>query len=195
MIWNSYLSEDIFLRNQVIFNFWISTSIGTVSEWGNPTNEKCVTENTGNPPQQGPWSDLNVVLHRLFCRDDLFHSTFGSFATSKTTTDPITQKSPYGTLLHESGHGIFNLSDEYDGDGGYWENSIAPNVYISKPGCEKEAPDNSVCREIHDTRFKKSYFTSDPANNDVMVDNGPPQALDLRRIKWLFDRCRHFGEC
>jgi hypothetical protein len=195
MIWNTFLSEDIFLRNQYIFNFWISTSIGDVHESGYPTNDECSDINKDHPPQQGPWSDLTVVLHKGFCRNNFFNSSFGNFATSGTTIDPITGKSPYGTLLHESGHGIFNLSDEYDGDGVYWENAIAPNVYTYKPRCENDAPENSVCRDIHDTRFGKTYFTSDPAHNDVMVDGGPPQTLDLRRIRWLFDRCRHFGEC
>jgi hypothetical protein len=40
-----------------------------------------------------------------------------------------------------------------------------------------------------------SWFTSDPAGGDTMVDNGVLRALDRRRWVDLIDRCVSKGGC
>jgi hypothetical protein len=40
----------------------------------------------------------------------------------------------------------------------------------------------------------RNWWTSDPALDDLMVDNRTPQALDVRRINWKFSEC-DAGRC
>ena len=40
-------------------------------------------------------------------------------------------------LLHELGHSLFGLADEYCCDGGYWEAKPIPNIFESKQECER----------------------------------------------------------
>jgi hypothetical protein len=199
MIWNSFLSEDIFLRNQYIFNFWISRNFGEVVEYTDPETKIPCSNLSSTPPHQGPWSDLSVVLHTYFCRDDFFNSSFDNFATVGVTPNPLHAQDQYRTILHEGGHGIFGLADEYEKDGGYWEASPYANVYMSQERCEKDALTvpgaSSTCREIHDTVNNRIWYTSDPAPDDLMNNAGTLQPLDLRRINWKFYQCRHFGDC
>jgi hypothetical protein len=44
-----------------------------------------------------------------------------------------------GTILHESGHGLFSLADEYAG-GSHWQESVLPNNWTSLAGAQAAAP-------------------------------------------------------
>ena len=95
--------------------------------------------------------------------------------------------------LHESGHQPFGLADEYCCDGGYFEQPTLPNVYKSLANCETDAPNvnrsNRLCRRVAKGAKVVDWWTSDPAFNDLMLDNKTPNELDIRRIEWLFSKC------
>lgn len=98
-------------------------------------------------------------------------------------------------------------------DGGYFQNVPFPNLYSSLdgstdplsgemlPGCASDAPDlgrtGSDCvsfeEDVDITErgwfVDRTWFVSEPASGDLMVDNEEPQAADERRILWLLDRC------
>ena len=99
------------------------------------------------------------------------------------------------TVLHETGHQPFGLMDEYCCDGGYWESPTRPNMYTSLANCEADAPNvgspASDCRQLTRGGITIDWWTSDPTSDDLMEDSGnhTPQALDLRRINWMFSRC------
>jgi hypothetical protein len=53
------------------------------------------------------------------------------------TSAPISTNPTTRTLAHETGHKLFDLADEYPGDGGYWTPSWGQaNIYHTKSDCE-----------------------------------------------------------
>lgn len=191
-IQNSYYTEDIFLINQDKMNYWIALDTGKA---GGFSDGDCKLD-----ASQRAWEDAGAVFHTDTLRDcapggkRLFSSEPNSFRT----------------ILHETGHRPFGLADEYCCDGGYFQASPFPNVYAFLPnidlggntivGCADDAL--SVGRTESDCRswvqpipwwFDNTWWTSDPASNDLMVDNNVRQALDDRRINWLFNVCRGAG--
>jgi len=50
------------------------------------------------------------------------------------------------TAVHETGHSIFGMADEYCCDGGYWQpDAPYPNVFDSKAGCQAGSASPSTC--------------------------------------------------
>jgi hypothetical protein len=114
------------------------------------------------------------------------------------------------TFLHETGHVPFGLADEYCCDGGYFQADPLPNLYDEKgaelgaasPTCSADSGDlgrsSSACQGFqgqHLPFFRDfDWFKSEPPTNDLMKDNQTPQGADVRRINYVFDRCRG-GKC
>jgi hypothetical protein len=169
-------NPDLFLRNQDKFNFWIALDMGDaepVCKFDSPDMDNY------------PFADAAVLLHTNPFRDCALVSE-RVFSTEPTS---------FGTVLHESGHTPFGLADEYCCDGGYFQTGSFPNVYAELKDCASDASNLGRtigdCREIKDTNrgLTTGWFTSEPASDDLMLDNGSPQAADDRRIRWLLDSC------
>jgi hypothetical protein len=178
----------IFLANQDKFNFWIA-------------NERGHLDTSGDCEHEGPqigFADSHVLLHNKVFRDcqnpDL--RTFSSFAHNP------------GTILHESGHGLFGLADEYCCDGGYFQTATNPNIYLKRQPppppvrlrCADDAPNlgrtAADCRDFSEDIpfwFDTDWSTSEPATDDLMADIGKPQAADIRRIEAVFAACLNAG--
>lgn len=202
MIWNSFFTEEVFLENQMNLNFWITKESIRLHE---SALGRCI----GEPGYQRAWSDENAVVHRLNCWDQNFQSTWGNFTTMKHDA--------YRVMLHESAHALFNLSDEYECTGNcrtfFTESWPFPNVYKSEEYCRKDAEDYpyewgdgiceqnalklerdpDLCRGFLDADGR-TWWTSDPPSDDLMLDLGRIQKLDKRRIEWIFCHCRN-GDC
>ena len=97
------------------------------------------------------------------------------------------------TALHETGHSVFSLADEYCCDGGYWETTPHPNVMDTEANCQSVATTNgwatTDCVQIGTT----GWWRLDP-NADLMrqnnSNNNPMERSDLKRVYWLyFDQC------
>lgn len=201
MIRNAFLSEEVFLENQMNFNFWIAKDSIALQK---DENDRC----GGQPGKQRAWSDENAVVHKLDCWDHNFQSTWGSFTTMKHDA--------FRVMLHESCHALFSLSDEYECTGNcttfFRENWPFPNAYKSEDYCRNDAQDypydwgSGVC-EQNALKLErdpdlcrgflaadgKTWWTSDPASDDIMVDEGRIRKLDRRRIEWIFCICRNGG--
>jgi len=192
-IQNSYFTDKIYLDNQDKINYWIALETGKADGF---TDGDCLLE-----ANQKAWEDAGAVFHTDSLRDcapggqRLYSSEPNSF----------------GTILHETGHRPFGLADEYCCDGGYFQADPFPNIYaafpdtilsssIIIPGCAGDAfnvgKTDSDCRSWVDPVpwwFDDTWWTSDPGSDDIMVDSGARQALDNRRMNWLFDVCRGAG--
>jgi hypothetical protein len=179
----------IFLANQDKFNFWIA-------------NERGHADGSGDCEHQRPdvgFADSMALLHRAPFRD-CQNPDLRTFST--TVGNP-------GVVLHESGHGLFGLADEYCCDGGYFQTSTNPNIYHAAQNppnlpqrvlCPDDAPalgrTAADCRgftEPIDWWFDNHWTLSEPATDDLMADIGRPQAADLRRIEAVFAACRNAG--
>jgi len=109
-----------------------------------------------------------------------------------------------GTFVHESGHAIFNVADEYCCDSRYWKPSPFPNIYPNESDCRQDATNegwnpndcNFFC-DPNDTsggenHCGEGWWRSDP-DPDIMRNSGggsvnPFQRADLRNIYWTFDQ-------
>ncbi|MDQ4132968.1 MAG: hypothetical protein M3179_07105, partial [Actinomycetota bacterium] len=181
---------DIFLTNQKRLNFWISSSAGRADDAGDGCDHLA--------PEYS-FADAHVLLHTR-------PSPFRDCAPGgkQLFSGPATG---INTIRHETGHRPFGLADEYcpsratnTCDGGYFEAEEGPpNLWEEPEDCAADAPGLGnpppACRGFteDDTDFLSvddDWFLSDPPTNDLMVDNTRPQAMDVRRINWMFEQCR-----
>ncbi|MEW6443881.1 MAG: hypothetical protein AB1640_23295 [bacterium] len=76
------------------------------------------------------WRDVDAVMHL----SDFTDCTRGSHFSA--------EGGPTKAFLHESGHAVFDLGDEYDDDdcstGGYYELADEPNIFDLRSGCRDE---------------------------------------------------------
>lgn len=135
VITRSYLRSDPFRTNIARFNFYTYTEEAAVAE-----------DFVFSPPASGctvfddatTFADSIAVLHRNDFRD------WSSSGCSRRvfTSEPVS----YRTFVHESGHSVFGLADEYCCDGGYWEAGTNPNIFSSLSGCRNYADSNGLDR-------------------------------------------------
>jgi hypothetical protein len=98
----------------------------------------------------------------------------------------------YGTAIHETGHAVFGLADEYCCDGGYVQATPHANVFSSQANCQTDATSNGWstgdCTQIGTT----GWWRSDGAG-DIMVSSAVANSYgrsDLKRILWqYFEQC------
>lgn len=186
VILNAYYSYDLYLTNQDKFNFWLADGTGDAQSF---------PSGCGHVPPSG-WdddygaADVGAILHTDNFRDC---APGGERLFSSEPTSIM-------TVRHETGHRPFGLADEYCCDGGYFQADPFPNVYEEPEDCAEDAPNlgriSSDCREFEETIENWDDFdwsVSDPASNDLMVDNAAPQAADSRRINWMFGNCNSAG--
>jgi hypothetical protein len=92
-----------------------------------------------------PWRDDDVILHT---------TDFGD-----CTNSGLTHYSAEGhntkAFLHESGHAIFGMADEYCGNTGYFLGANEPNIWNSLGSCTTEQTDKG-----RDTAACASFCTS-----------------------------------
>ena len=97
------------------------------------------------------------------------------------------------TLVHESGHSVFSLSDEYCCDGGYWEIGPNANVFSSQANCQNTAAatgcSSANCVQIGTT----GWWHSD--NNCLMASGNTFGCSDVARIIWLYTQCGNGTGC
>ncbi|GAA4983851.1 hypothetical protein [Kineococcus glutinatus] len=190
-----YYGEEFTLANQGAFNLWIGRSVADI-DWppsppGTPNPPPC----TITPPEDWDrygFAEVGWILHDDPHRDCARGALrlFGAF-----DGDPRIS-------IHETGHVPFGLADEYCCDGGYFTGET-PNVYAELADCQADAPAvgraPTACRSLGATTDMQTWFTSDPDTglpgvaDDLMVDQGPLQALDRRRWTNLLTSCTTGG--
>jgi hypothetical protein len=142
------VNRGIILEHQDRFNFWISLKGGEADEIG---LDVCLPNlDWGWLPDwiyeaEADWVDLGFIVHPNQARD-CSYTIADYFSVTKIAT---AEAGNYTVALHETGHGIFGLSDEYwptyDVDGSinnpnlYFMNPPYPNIYDSWQTCRNEA--------------------------------------------------------
>ncbi len=169
-------------NNRDKFNFYYMEKIGSAKEG-----------ETLKPPKEFfndcIFADVGAILHLDYQRDHTEMLT----GISLYSAESLYSKS----FMHESGHGIFGLADEYNGYTRYFEPNPYPNIWEAQNGCRSDAtatgwnPDE--CRAftgplvslIFGVWWKIDY------DNDIMergyVQDGFGIA-DKRRINWRFNQ-------
>jgi len=143
--------------------------------------------------------DNGVKVHKTPLRDCSYFGPENGAMMSVTAGD-------FPTLLHESGHGVFGLADEYCCDGGYRQPSNAvipqPNVFSSLNNCQSNAAGHgwpiTDCTQICSPGGQCVNWWRSDNGNDIMAtglatdDYGRSDEID---VYWLyFQRCiRNIG--
>jgi hypothetical protein len=127
--------------------------------------------------------DVFVILHTVNFRDARWSIAFSTEAVH------------IGTALHETGHAVFYLADEYCCDGGYWELEEYPNIYDTLEECQAHNRDHnwpeSDCTEIDSYRGK--WYRPEPDElNCIMRDDGGSSMRQYGRtcqlrIMWYYE--------
>jgi len=179
IIRNSFYRFELYNRYQHLFNFWLSRNTGAA-------DKDCVRTRPVDWVENYAFSNAGAIIHTDRFRDCAGATTFS------------VEFDEFAVVRHEAGHKPFGLADEYCCDGGYFEQTIFPNVYKTLDSCEADAPDlgrlPADCRSWDSTDNEKTYYSSEPAADDLMRNNKIPNAADIRRIEWMFEQCR-IGSC
>jgi hypothetical protein len=122
------------------------------------------------------FADVQAVLHDVNCRDNAGNGVFTSWLGSELAGSRVT--------WHEFHHAAYGLADEYPPDGGYWQDSMLPNVLKGPAECALFGAEPALCVAIGTTGWWRSGPTP-----DVMITNTRENLDDLRRAKWIQDRC------
>ena len=109
------------------FNFYYTR------DQGNAEGSSCGPRSTlpSDLTKDCPFADAVVVLHQ---------STFTDCSSTGQTVNVYSAEGPIGrSFVHESGHGLFGLADEYDGETHYFQPSSNPNVWATQEACRTDA--------------------------------------------------------
>lgn len=128
IIENGYWQIQAYFNGWFYFNYFYMTESGAVT--ANPPdasgNFQCPTVTwPAEVNSDGAFADQLLLVHTNVLRD----CGGGGRATSEPTS--------FRTVVHETGHGIFGVPDEYCCDGGYWV--MPPVMYSSQNNCTNDA--------------------------------------------------------
>jgi hypothetical protein len=125
MITNAVFAEPYvkIWRNQ--FNFYINPDTGTATDY-----DRIAIDGLHQTPAN--WANLSfaevkVLMHQNNLRD---YASGGLFSTELQNR---------GTMMHEGGHAMFELADEYAG-GAHWQAGTYPNNWSTLAGAQADAP-------------------------------------------------------
>lgn len=125
MIQNTVFREPIMKFFCRAFNFYINPVTGTATDY-----DRIATDGYHQLPTNSAnltFAEAKVLMHKNNLRD---YSYNGIFSTEWDKPQ---------TLIHEGGHCMFNLADEYDG-GAHWQEAILPNNWSTLAGAQADAP-------------------------------------------------------
>jgi len=184
--------EDLYFKYGIIktwrgnYNFYYSGTQGHYAELCNFTNPS-------NMAQLTVVADTVAILHQADLRD----CRSGNVMSSEINYDK--------TMVHESGHALFNLKDEYCCDSSYDQQPCEPNLYSSLANCQGDAGGvgypSSNCTQLAKAGATVNFWRIDPtASPGCMM--GPSQHTAssdfakacVRRMTWRYGRCGS-GEC
>ena len=136
VITKSYLQSNPIRANVAKFNFYTYADEASVYTYGSSPSF--------TPPAGGctvfddatMFADSISILHPNDIRD-----WSGTGCSRRIfSSEPVS----YRTFVHESGHSVFGLADEYCCDSSYWYNTPDPNIFPSAGKCEDYAHDNGI---------------------------------------------------
>ena len=188
IIQQSFFADPSINASKTKFNFWYTPKQATVNTW---FDSKCncdvcdwYTPDKWN--EDCPESSLGVILHRNNCRDYSLGDAFSSEGFS------------FGTCLHEAGHGIFKLADEYnDSRNGcgtyYFQPSPYANIFNSNSSCQAGSTNPGGCHKF--TTCQGGWWTAQPYRTmmactcigypTVTCQWGPDA---VRQVNWTLDQ-------
>lgn len=121
---DAFQAEDWVRRFRRSHNFYINPLTGHAHDYDTETRDHEEPTNWGNLS----FAQGKVILHQRSIRD--FAQGGGLFSTEHYNR---------GTILHESGHALYGMADEYSG-GSHWENADYANTWPNQTAAQNFAP-------------------------------------------------------
>jgi len=203
---NRINSIELLKERQKSFNFYYIDDYAYVSGYKSQENPPDF-----NAPKQMDFASISFVDAICVVHKNQFRDWAGSYNgipiftshSSGTTIYPLIPNMP--SFIHELGHALFKLKDEYCCDSYYFQNDPMPNIWSSELNCKddaiKEGWDlNSIvqfcpagCLGSESCNCGSGYWKID--KNDCIMGNMSPihwyfgPACE-RKISWEFD---HLG--
>jgi hypothetical protein len=110
------------------FNFYINPDTGRATDYDDYMAGTDVLHEVPANWANCTFAEGKILMHRLDLRD---YASGGLYSTEQQNR---------GTILHEGGHGLFDLADEYPG-GVHWQEEHFPNNWDTLAGAQADAPD------------------------------------------------------
>jgi hypothetical protein len=151
LVFSTYFSDPVISPTYMNkFNIWYTTKTATVEldpvndDSGNFIYNKCDWSAPAQWNEECPQGSIGAIIHIRECRD----SSSGDVFTSEDFS--------IGTFLHESGHGIFGLGDEYDDAPDCWTSynipDVFPNIYGDLNTCQIDSIIPKYCQQFTECR-------------------------------------------
>ena len=159
--------------NRRLYNFYYSAFTGNFEP-------SCQFTKPANYDELLTVANAVVYLHRKTQRD---------CAKGKGMSCEITGGR---TLLHEYGHMLFGLADEYAPDSRASERDCYTNVWRTKARCEADPiSQGGTCVRVQ--KIGGYFWKVDP--NDVMAGGQTFGRVCLRRVNWHYTSCKQQQDC
>jgi hypothetical protein len=138
VITTAYLRSDPIRMNVAKFNFYTYADEASVYTYGSSPSFTAPAGGCTVFDDATTFADSISVMHPNDLRD-----WSGSGCSRRVfTSEPVS----YRTFVHESGHSLFGLQDEYCCDSHYGTNPPDPNIFPSASSCHDYADDNGMAR-------------------------------------------------
>ena len=164
-----------------LHNFYYSSRQGNYEE-------SCNFTNPSNMANLLAVADTVAILHSTNLRD----CRSGTRMSSEIDYDK--------TLIHETGHALFGLIDEYCCDTSYSSQPCMKNLYASLASCQSDAPNvglpASNCTQLTNGTTTLNFWRIDPTTSPGCM-MGPSQHSSTsifreacaRRLSWRYGKC------
>jgi len=204
LLLESFLEEPVVSQHLDRFNFWYldhptdHATLDFVDE-----DDFCEWEVPSDWKEYCPHATVGAVIHRADCRDYSSGDVFSSEWDSPRT------------MLHEAGHGVFGLADEYDDWSTdptascltfYFQPDPLPNIFDTRGDCAAGADADDTCRRF--TRCggrggedgdSAGWFTAQRAKTIMECCNDSQSLFDCPwgeyaepRVLWTFEQLDSF---
>jgi hypothetical protein len=131
MIKEAFFAEPTIKHWNRQFNFYINAQPGTATDYYAATRQQN-SEYHKLPLNDSnlTFADAKVIMHREHLRDYAYGGSDGVFST---------EMYQLGTMMHESGHTLFELADEYY-EGDHFQHETYPNNWYGEDAAQEDAP-------------------------------------------------------
>ncbi|KQZ28199.1 hypothetical protein [Duganella sp. Root1480D1] len=185
VIENGYWQNRAYFNAWGVYNYFYMTASGTVVEQapGPGGQFRCpIVTWPGQVNSDGVFADQIVLIHRNELRD----CGGGGRATAEPTS--------YRTIVHETGHGLFGLPDEYCCDGGYF--TKAPVMYSSQAACNGDSANAGWrnCQSLTSSRDGSVWWRSQGNITDnLIMRNAGDEVWEAGPADWAVMRAAYHG--
>ena len=179
--------DDLYFKYDPI-KFWRGTYNFYYSGESGNYEELCSFTNPSNMANLLAVADTVAFLHQTDLRD----CRSGTRMSSEIDYDK--------TLIHETGHALFGMADEYCCDSSYFQQACEPNLWSSLAGCQTDASGigypSSDCTQLTNGSDSINFWRIDPSGTGGCIMGPRQHSADSQFAKACGNRMSfRIGKC